>query len=102
MSTYSSSSEFNNKQLNPGSGCSYSNLSNYNYAQDLPSMYAPTPPIVGTMAVPMIPQFSAPGYSTLQHVQYGQKATQGCGGKYFNVQAAYPDNCMTFAARKCA
>lgn len=99
------SSEFNNRQINRSS-CDYSNLSSYN--QDTTSglyglpMYSSGPynPGIPSMSVQVIPQFSAPGYSALQHNEQGQQ----CGG-YFSVGSAYPGassgNCTQFATRKC-
>jgi|SRR5690606_24063764 hypothetical protein len=100
--------EFTNRQINGSAGgCSYSNLSNYNYdatsaMYGLP-MYSSGPynPGIPSMAVQVIPQFAAPGYSTLLHDVKGPQC-----GNYFSVSNAYPGagsgNCTMFATRKCA
>ncbi len=101
------SSEYTNRQINGAGNCSYSNLSSYNYdatsaMYGLP-MYSSGPynPGIPSMAVQVIPQFSAPGYNTLQHDAQGPLC-----GNYFNVGMAYPGagsgNCTMFATRKCA
>lgn len=100
------SGEYTNRQVGSGS-CSYAPLSSYNFdatsaLYGLP-MYnsGPYNPGIPSMAVQVIPQFSAPGYNTLQHDATGPL----CGG-YFNVGLAYPGaasgNCTMFATRKCA
>lgn len=101
------SSEHSNRQVKGNSCGDYSTLVSYN--QDTTSglyglpMYSSGPynPGIPSMSVQVIPQFSAPGYSALQHNVPGQQ----CGG-YFSVNNAYPGagsgSCTTFATRKCS
>ena len=78
----------------------YSTLGSYNSSCYGNNVSAPVPSQAPSMAVQVIPQFSAPGYATLTHDN-----APSCGNGYFGLAQAYPaasaGKCTSFAARLC-
>ena len=78
--------------------CNYASLGSYNQGYGAGVM-APVPAGVPSMAVQIVPTYSAPGYNALTH---GQQVP-GCGG-HFTISNAYPsyaNNCTRYTTRLC-
>lgn len=75
------SNEYTNTPVQ-GGNCSYNSLANYNGNGGIQGLRPAVPPtnVIGKY---IVPNYSAPGYNTLQH-----NSTYSCGG-YFPISTAY-------------
>ena len=91
------SHEYNNPTVG-GPACGYATLGGYNQGYGAGAI-APVPSGVPSMAVQIVPNYSAPGYDALTH----GLNVPSCSG-YFGIGKAYPsysNNCTRFTTRLC-